>query len=159
LDSEVIKTITGSIDISMNGPRVWLAPVSSATGMDFSNLQTFGDLDMRLLASVALDPDELLMDRPYTVSSVMRTTVYFYRAGTEIYELTSPDGEAYVMQSMSQIVDPELTVDQLPNLGERLELPDGWSYAARVLDADLELATNGVATVVEDELQNTYQRR
>jgi hypothetical protein len=28
----------------------------------------------------------------------------------------------------------------------------------RTLDQDLELRTNGKATVVQDELQNTYQR-
>ena len=43
------------------------------------------------------------------------------------------------MQSMAQFVDESLTLDDLPTLGSRLELPEGWAYQARTLDADLVL--------------------
>ncbi len=160
LDPAVIQAETGALSVSMNGPRVWLAPVSEASEMDLSDRQSFGDLEMRRLATVVLDPSDLEMERgPYIETTVVRTTTYLYEAGTEIYELTSPEGGVYVMQSMSQIVDADLTLDQLPGLGAALMLPDGWSYGVRVLDADLEMASEGAAVVLTDELQNAYQRR
>ena len=41
----------------------------------------------------------------------------------------------------------------------RLKLPRGWSYAARVLDAEMQLTAKGEAFLIQDELQNSYQRR
>ena len=70
----------------------------------------------------------------------------------------APDATAYAMISSSQIVDPELTLEQLPGLGSRLELPEGWSFRARTLAADLVAVAGGEAVVLQDELQNTYQR-
>jgi hypothetical protein len=40
-----------------------------------------------------------------------------------------------------------------------LKLPTGWTFESKVLDAPLDVpTTNGIAYVVQDELQNTYQR-
>ncbi len=37
-------------------------------------------------------------------------------------------------------------------------LPEGWTYRTRILDADYVVVDQeGIATVVQDELQNTYQ--
>jgi len=79
-------------------------------------------------------------------------------AGREVYELLAPDGSIYVMQAYAQIVDPTLTASDLPGLGARLSLPAGWSYRARTLDAALVVDTPGMATVLQDELQNSYSR-
>ncbi len=63
------------------------------------------------------------------------------------------------MQAYCLAVDPTLTTDDLAGLADRLDLPDGWSFSTRTLDAGLDmLSTDGVATVVQDELENTYQR-
>ena len=43
------------------------------------------------------------------------------------------------MQTYSQVVDPTLSFDDLAGLGDRLRLPDGWSYRARVLDDELRI--------------------
>jgi hypothetical protein len=61
------------------------------------------------------------------------------------------------MQSYSQIVDPKLTLAQLPSLGRRLHLPQGWRYQTRRLRCHLVLRARGKATVTQDELQDTYQ--
>ena len=55
--------------------------------------------------------------------------------------------------------DPSQTLADLAGLGSRLSLPKGWTFSTRTLDADYLLEANGVAVVVRDELQNTYQRR
>jgi hypothetical protein len=50
-----------------------------------------------------------------------------------------------------------MTEESLATLGERLALPDGWSYRSRVLDSELVIDTSAtLATVVQDEFENTY---
>jgi hypothetical protein len=61
------------------------------------------------------------------------------------------------MQAYCIGVDPSLTQDALASLGDRLALPEGWTYRTRVLDAELVVDTsNALATVIQDELENTY---
>ena len=63
------------------------------------------------------------------------------------------------MQSYSHIVDDTQTTDSLSGLGSRLALPEGWTFTARVLEDDLFVEdVEGIATIVQDELTNTYQR-
>ena len=59
------------------------------------------------------------------------------------------------MQSWSQQVDPTLEEADLAALGARLQLPAGWSYAARKLTAPLRVVTTSTtAKVLQDELKN-----
>jgi hypothetical protein len=45
----------------------------------------------------------------------------------------------------------------LANLGERLSLPEGWTYRSRILDEELVVdTTDHLATVLQDEFENTY---
>ncbi len=64
-----------------------------------------------------------------------------------------------MMQSSAQIADPKLSLDDLPRLGERLQLPAGWKYQTRALDRDYALTAEGMAYVINDDLYNPYQRR
>jgi hypothetical protein len=115
---------------------------------------TFGTLMMRLVATLRVVPAAA----PYTSLSVERETQFIYFAGSEVYELVDPDGSVYTMISYTNMVDDTLTEADLPGLGSRLELPPGWSFRVRVLSADYVIENqDGVATVVSDELRNTYQ--
>lgn len=87
-----------------------------------------------------------------------RTTVYVWDQGREVYELVVPSGATYVMQSYSLAVDPTLTEADLPMLGARLQLPEGWRYRARRIEEEWALEVDGEARVVQDELENSYQR-
>ena len=87
-----------------------------------------------------------------------RTTVYVWDQGREVYELVAPDGTTYVMQSYSLAVDPTLTEADLPTLGARLQLPEGWRYRVRRIEEEWALEVDGEARVVQDELENSYQR-
>jgi hypothetical protein len=61
------------------------------------------------------------------------------------------------MQAYSRIVDPKLSWADLEKLGDKLKLPKGWKYRVKVLDQDLHIgAIKGVARVVQDDLENTY---
>jgi hypothetical protein len=39
-----------------------------------------------------------------------------------------------------------------------LKLPSGWRYTSMVPESDLILGAQGKATVVQDDLENTYQK-
>ena len=95
----------------------------------------------------------------YTPTTVNRDNTWRFEAGNRVHELIDDEGNIYIMQSFAQIVDTELSHDDLETLGERLEMPEGWSYRTRILETDLDVQAVGTATVVQDELQNTYQWR
>jgi hypothetical protein len=156
VDSAAIRTETGATAVVLNGPRHWVIDGATAEVPDGSP-RRFGTLEVRQLAtlSVALGA---VSSTPYAERTVMRDSEFEFRAGAEIYELLAPNGSIYVMQSYAQIVDPNLTESDLAGLGARLTLPTGWSYRARTLEVPLLVRTPGEATVVQDELQNTYSR-
>jgi hypothetical protein len=64
-----------------------------------------------------------------------------------------------VMQAYPQIKDRTLTATDLAGLGTKSTPPAGWTYSARTLTEPLDVvSSDGVATVIQVELQNTYQR-
>lgn len=147
--------------VKLNGPRYWVLDGIRAAGQSVSNDKaSFGGIEMTLRATVSLGLiDQLRGGSAYTSTTINRTTIFVYAAGSEIYELTSPSGQSYVMQSYSQIVNPKLSMRDLPELAKQLKLPDGWTYQTRRLNEDLMLVAKGEARVLQDDLQNTYQRR
>lgn len=156
LDPDAIQEELGALTILMNGPRFWLIDSLEAFG-EIGEPRFFGELEMRRLASIALSPGDL-SHGPYTERSVVRDTEFTFAKGSEVYELIAAGGKLYVMQSYAHIVDDTLDEAALPSLGESLQLPEGWTYRTRVLDEDYVVVDqDGIATVVQDELQNTYQ--
>jgi hypothetical protein len=63
------------------------------------------------------------------------------------------------MQSYAQIVDPSLNINNLDSLGERLKLPQGWKYQVKILNKDSKLKADGIAYVLQDDFQNSYQKQ
>jgi len=77
--------------------------------------------------------------------------------GKPIFILDDPDGMPWVMQAYSLVVDPNLTYNDLQTLDKKLKLPPGWKYRVKVLDQDLGIgAIDGVAHIVQDDLEGTY---
>ena len=158
------ESIANKYDASfvvLNGPRYWMMDEIQAAGATINNVkESFGGIEMNLRATIELGLlKQLLGTKYFTPNQITRTTNFVYKAGSSIYELTSPAGEVYVMQSYSQIVNPNLTIKDLPDLAKQLKLSSGWIYQSRVLDKDLSLVANGVAYVLQDNLTNSYQRR
>ncbi len=112
---------------------------------------------MRRVATIPIRSDAELAQTPYTERTIKRRNTWTWGTGRRVYELLAPDGSNYVMQSYSQIRDPQLALGQLRGLGSRLELPQGWTYRSRKLKEDLTLRARGSATIVQDDLTNTYQ--
>ncbi|GLB83804.1 hypothetical protein Mkiyose1665_39860 [Mycobacterium kiyosense] len=154
LDGHAIATENGAATALLNGPRYWLMNRIEKAQQGMQMTKTFGGIDMLLQATVLLSS---MNPTPYTVNQVSRHTVFVFDAGEEIYELQDPHGRQWVMQTWSQVVDPNLSRADLPKLGERLNLPAGWSYRARTLDTELRIdTTTQAAQVLQDELTNSY---
>ncbi len=156
LDANTIAREMGAVFVKLNGPRYWtLDGFGSKVAVVEPLLREFNGLTMRRIAS--LDLGTTMQAGPYTIRNVNRGAVFFFDAGSRIYELVDPDAVAYVMQAYCVGVDPTLTEESLVTLGDRLDLPDGWSYRTRVLDEELVVDTSAsLATVIQDEFENTY---
>ncbi len=112
---------------------------------------------MRKVATIPLRHASDLATTPYTDRVVRRHTSWRWKQGRTVFELVAPGGDVYVMQSYAQIVDPKLSLKKLRRLGPRLTLPQGWRYRARKLRHPFVLTTRAQATIVQDDLKNTYQ--
>ena len=154
LDPQAIATENGAATVLLNGPRYWLMNAIEKTQQGPRLIKNFGGIEMQLQATVLLTA---LNPAPYTANQVNRHTVFTFDAGEEVYELLDPALRRWVMQTWSQLVDPNLSRADLPKLGERLNLPDGWTYQSRVLDSPLRIdTTTHAAQVLQDDLANSY---
>jgi hypothetical protein len=164
LDAEELAKDFGGDVVFVNGPR--RALMNSITGLVFdeAKISMVGSIPMFNWGSVRLpDLDAFFANKqpPYTEMTVQRTTEWFFDDGQQVSQLVSPDGNVYIMQSASQHLDPDNTVDRLTTLGERLSLPEGWTYRTPTLEEDLVVrAEVGVtpAHIVFDEYEDNYQR-
>jgi len=112
--------------------------------------------------------------QPFIPSNISRTGKRIWRKGRQVYEL-NVDDDTFVMQAISQQVDPMLTdnsglIDllsrKLPGMdtfGNKVEgggspmlLPEGMTYQCRVLAEDLILQSHGAAVIMQDAFYNSY---
>jgi hypothetical protein len=156
LDADAIAKDMGAVFVKLNGPRYWLLDgLGSKVAVVDPVFRDFNGIQMRRIATIPLGAD--FAAGAYVVRNVNRGAVFFFDAGKTVYELVDPDGRAFVMQARCVGVDSNMSEASLVNLGERLALPEGWSYRTRVLDSELVIDTSAtLATVVQDEFENTY---
>ena len=158
-DVNALKKRFGAVAVQLNGPRHWLmdsASIELAKGL--GQVRSFNGLRMRRIATVQVPiTNGVPGAAPYTEVTVNRRNTFAWKRGRRVFELLTPGGSVYLMQAYAQIADPGLTLAKLPALGARLKLPAGWRYRSRILKAPLALTTTGRATVVQDDLDDTYQ--
>jgi len=157
VDPEALKKQFDVLGVFKNGPRGWT--------MDWIELPagpvlTFDGLQARWMGHVQLPKGVDLSKKgssAYKPTQVHRKSVMTFEKGKPVFILEDPNGMSWVMQASSQIVDPNLTYDQLEKLGDKLKPAPGWKYRVKVLDQDLAIsAVNGTARIVQDDLENTY---
>jgi hypothetical protein len=158
IDADAVKKQMSADFVEKNGPRNWVIDAMSYTGS--TEQRTFDTLAMHKVAVADLPLTTLFTQKaqPYQETSIARNTIWMYRAGKPMFTLISPGGVIYAMQSYSQIVDPTLSYNDLATLGSRLHLPTGWRYTIFTPSTDVSLSSNGQAHVIQDNLQDTYQR-
>lgn len=160
LNVEEMMKEYGAKKVILNGPRYWVINQLDARGeTESGKVVNFGGIEMTLRATIESSIfGGGLGGKLYEENEIQRETTYYFWKDNMVYELTSPKGEVYRMQSYAQIKDPSLTIDKLENLGERLTLPEGWSYNARKLTEKSTMKANGIAYVINDNLGNSYQK-
>ena len=156
LDAETVAAEMGAIMAKLNGPRYWTLDGFGTKLQPMEPImRDFNGIMMRRIAVVELGPEPKL--GPYNEMKVNRQVIFFFDAGQTVHELVNPAGEAYVMQALCIGVDPTMSAESLDTLGERLSMPEGWSYRSRVLTEDLIIdTTTSLAPVLQDEFENSY---
>ena len=153
-DATALARERGDTLVVLNGPRHFL--MDSATA-ETGPIRSFHGLRMRRLATIPIHSAADLAQTPYADRTIERTNTFTWKEGRAVFELLAPGGDRYVMQSYAQIRDATLTIGDLPALGRRLKLPAGWRFRARRLRHALTLTARRRATVLQDELLDTYQ--
>ena len=154
LDAHALAAEHGAAAALLNGPRYWLMNSIEKEQQGPQITKTFGGIEMRQQATVLLSS---MNPAPYVPNKVTRHTVFVFNGGQEVYELLDPQGQHWVMQTWSQVSDPNLARRDLPGLAARLQLPAGWTYQPRWLASDLRIdTTSRAAEVLQDNLTNSY---
>lgn len=149
-------------EIDLNGPRRWVMnQIKQQPGSPIKpKVITFVDdpeLGLLQAATAAQIDGNDFGDILYTEQVVHRWTQWIYNAGTTVYELTDHENDkTYIMQT---ILEENVTFEDLPTIADKLELPDNWTFEARVLEEEYDLVTCGYAYVIKDNLLNGYQRK
>jgi hypothetical protein len=156
LDADSIADDLGAVGVKLNGPRYWMIDgIGQKVAVVDPILRDFGGIAMRRIATVDLGGSPSVT--PYSEVHVNRGAVFFFDAGSPVYELVDPEGWAYVMQAYCVGVDATITQPSLETLGQRLRMPPGWSYRSRILEEELVVdTTESIATVLQDEFENSY---
>ena len=143
----------------LRGETTTGAPTSKFTGVDGSSDFTGNDPNQTDQSAYTPMPGVNTGASAYTPSTGRRDTRLGIDAGSPAFVLDDPDGDAWVMKSVSLITHPEQTYEGLTGLGDRLNLPPGWTFRAIVLDTDVVLTPdNGTARITQDDLGNVYDR-
>lgn len=140
-----------------NGPRFWT--LDHIKGYQIGERRTFNGYDLDLMAVLDLSLMDLFNRQNYTDRFVERYTDFYFNAGSKMFVLTNPQGVEYFMQSASLEVDPHQDLASLETLGDRLKLPEGWTYTVVDIQDDFVIQTRGEGHVIQDDLHNTYQRK
>jgi hypothetical protein len=154
---EIAKDLE-AFTVKLNGPRHWMLDgLGTKVNAVEPIFRDFNGLQMRRIAVIRFEPGDTPATVPYTDRYVDRGAQFFFDEGSVVYELVNPEGKAYVLQAYCIGVDATINQDNLATLGEHLSMPEGWSYRSRILDEELVVDTTGqVATVIQDEFENTY---
>ena len=148
-----------ALAVLLNGPRYFLMDTISGSGATAAGATIeAGGLKLAERATLDLGLLDLVRRGSYRETTVNRETRYIFKAGRPVFVLTAPGGARYAMQAYAQIVDKSLVYADLPGLGAKLKPPSGWRYSVLTPTEDLVLGASGKATVIQDELQNTYQK-
>ena len=130
------------------------------TGSICRSERDFDGLKARWFCQVNLPKNMNVHEKGSTAhkpTTVARKSTIGFDKGKPVFILEDPQGNPWVIQAASLIVDPSETYDSLKDLGSKLKLAPGWKFRINVIDQDLTIkAVDGIAHIVQDELGNTY---
>jgi len=165
-----------------NGPRIWTADTfvsgdePTPGSLDETGkyvTEVFDGITYKYGAELYV-PYSTIIKEPFILSNISRAGKQIWRKGRQVYEISVGD-DTFVMQAISQQVDPMLTDNsglkgllsrKLPGMdtfwntvkggGSPMSLPQGMTYQCRVLAEDLLLESHGAAVIMQDHFYNNY---
>ena len=152
LDLDAAAQDLQSAMVVKNGPHWWVADTST---LQFgTNEVSVGGIGYRFAAKLPafLAKSGRLEPPLYTVVEANKAGKLVYLAGRPVYELVSPDGDVFTMQSSN--VPPS----EFAALPKKLTLADGWRFRSRTPDQDVVIDLDGKVKVVMDDLRNVYNQ-
>ncbi len=161
IGAQDVKRATGSRLHIKNGPRYFVVDTTTPPSQLGSDSIFVGGLWMRELVTATIDLSVIF---PYTPVAVDRDNPWNFAAGREVYLLhhDAPGAptETFIMQSYSLSTDPSQTLEDLPGLGDVLDLPSTWSFEVCELQSSYSVqAPEGQPSVVtRDDLNNVYMK-
>ena len=155
------ERLAGELEVDMcavNGGRFWMMDEYEVT---VSDIVDFHGVEMRWAGDMTGAEMMSEMANAYVPSLIYRNTNWIFYAGKPVHLLREPEGAVWVLQEMTQDLDPSLEPDNLDQLGSKFkELPEGWTFETKVLTENLSLDTSragGWAAIIRDELGCAYQ--
>ena len=153
----------GALDVYMNptpqtARRHWV--MDQLWVYEVGETVDFDGVKANWVATMSPQQMKSAVANPYVGVTINRKSQYLYAKGSKVFTMTTPDGKTYVMQSYATEVNPRLTFADLPLLAGQLQLPAGWTFAAKTLTSDLTIdprKADGVAHIIRDNLHNVYQ--
>jgi hypothetical protein len=140
-----------------NGPRFWTA---DAISIPMGKELNFNGLNAKWFAYPTYPPNVQTLgitSGSYIVTQVQRNSKIYFDTGKPVFILSDPNGTPYIMQAGCKIVNPNLTYQDLFTLDTQLKNPPGWTYKVKIIDQPLTIqAINGIATITQDSLGNSY---
>lgn len=94
---------------------------------------------------------------PLAIAEVARDVEFRFAAGRLVHELSDPDGLRWILFACDLSLLDDYDLEEPDSLAP-LPIPDGWSYASRVLDRELVIDSNGLAHVLAQGELNNWQR-
>lgn len=160
INPEKIKQEVDAKNISLNGPRFFLMDSIGQFNVAPARV-TLGGIELVERATISIDLKTVLQGKikAYHERVIKRSTKYVFNKGSLAYFLIH-NGDRYIMQSYSLMVNPQMNEAKLTTLANELHLPEGWKFASEMLDKPIVLETNngGKAYLIQDEYQNSYQK-
>jgi len=159
IDPKLLAKNTGS-DLAWKNPRrFWTMDHLTITLV--GDPREFDGLMFNFVAKMtmppAFTPGKGQAGFAFQPTKIRRNSKYEFLKGQPVFLLQSPDGHTWVMQTYTTHTDASLTAADLPNLAQRLKLPEGWRFKAKTLEQDLIIHTTGLANIVPDNLEDMYQ--
>jgi hypothetical protein len=155
LDPEAVKSQLGANAVQKNGPKFWMMDEQTLL---LGESVSFQGLQARWAAHAPLSVVQQggTGAAPYAIYTPSKTQSMVYSTGKPVFELVDPEGHAYVLQAR----DERFPISTLADLGEKLNLPEGWQYRTRVLEEDLRLDLTPEETIyaVGDDFHQYYTR-
>ena len=154
IDPTDITTEFGVDGTFMNGPRGWVMnSFSVPTGV----VREFHGVKAVWESTLQADPSAL-RGTPYKYAVVARDSEIHFAVGKPLFILNDPEENSFwVMKSWSEMVDPTLSYDNLADLGDKLKLPEGWTFHVYIPTEEFTItAISGNAHIIQDEFVNTY---